>query len=593
MTFPQLFVFGVLAATLALFVWNRWRHDVVALLALLAVTVAGLVPAGEAFLGFGHPAVVTVAAVLVLSRGLFNAGVVDTIARQLTRAGARPTVQVAMLTGIVALTSGFMNNVGALTLLMPVAVWMARQKAQSPSPLLMPLAFASLLGGTMTLIGTPPNIIIATFRAQSGAPPFAMFDFLPAGAGITLVGVLFIILAGWRLTPQRRVPGDGEEWFRISEYITEVRVPEESAFAGRTLHDLLAAVEEEAEIVAMGVVRGERRMELPSTYEVLRPGDILVIEADSDSLKALLDLTGLTLAEAPEANAARFSTREMTMAEVVVAPRSPMLGRSPIGLNLRERYGINVLAVARLGQRLRERLRRVRFVAGDVLLVQASAETLQAALPELGCLPLAERGLRIGRPRKVVLATVIFSVAIMAAASGLLAPAPALVCGALAMLGAGLLSPSEAYDAIDWPVVVLLAALLPVSGALERTGGAQLIATGLLEITRTASPAVMLAILLGATMLLSNVVNNAAAAMLVAPIALQLAAALQASADPLLMAVAVGASCTFLTPIGHQSNALVMAPGGYRFGDYWRMGAPLSLLVVATAVPILLWVWPL
>lgn len=592
MTGDQITIFAILGLTLALFIWNHWRYDIVALMALLAVAGFDLVPSARIFVGFGHPAVVTVMAVLVLSRGLFLAGAVDNMARALARVGQRPSIQVAALTGIVALSSGVMNNVGALALLMPVAVWMSRQSGRSPSLLLMPLAFGSLLGGTLTMIGTPPNIIIASYREQTGAPPFGMFDFLPVGGAISLTGVAFIALAGWRLTPKRIREG-AKRLFRISDYLTEVRVPGSSRLVGQPLHNLLSIMEKEGEVIVTGLVRGEIRQQMPSIYEVLQTGDILLVEADSESLKSLIDLTGLELAESGKKEGEGEKRRgEINLVEVIVAPESTLLGRSATTLKLRERYGINVLAVARQGKRLPRRLGKVRFVPGDILLVQGREESLPATLSELGCLPLAERGMRLGKPRQVLLAVGIFGGALLLIALHQVAAAPVLIGGALLMVLTRVLSPREAYAAIDLPIIVLLAALIPLGEALETSGGARLIAEELLTFAQGSSPTATLALLTAATMLLSNVVNNTAAAILTAPIALGLAEGLGISADPLLMGVAIGASCAFLTPIGHQSNTLVMEPGGYRFGDYWRMGLPLSLLVLAVAVPLIPRVWP-
>ncbi len=598
MTGEQLIVFGVLAATLVLFVWNRWRYDLVALAALLACALTGVVPAEEVFAGLGHPAVISVAAVLVLSRGLLNAGVVDSVARRLMQVGERPWAHVAALTGIVALSSGFMNNVGALALFMPVAIWMSRQSGRSPSYLLMPLAFGSLLGGTLTLIGTPPNLIIAGYRAEAGEAPFGMFAFLPVGAAVTVAGVLFIALLGWRLVPRRQEQEGNGDLFEISAYLTEVRVPEDCKYAGR-----------------IALIRGDERQRMPSTYEVLREGDILLVEADSDSLKALLDVTGVELAadveeqenkardeqeaaeQAVEQEKAEKNHKsrhgELTLAEAIVSPGSMLVGTSASGLDLRERHGVNVLAVARQGQRLRQRLGEIRFAAGDILLLQAREDALQSSLNSLGCLPLASRGLSITTPRNVMLASAIFAITLASIAFGLLPAATALVTGALVMILVGLIPLGRIYESIDMPVIVLVAAMLPVGQALETTGGSQLIADALLELGQSLPAAATLALLMVAVMLISNVVNNAAAAVLAAPVAISLARGMDASVDPFLMAVAIGASCAFLTPIGHQSNTLVMAPGGYRFGDYWRLGLPLSILVVLCAVPTILWIWPL
>jgi di/tricarboxylate transporter len=615
----QLIVFAVLTATLGLFVWNRWRYDIVALGALLVVTLAGIVPPEKAFIGLGHPAVITVAAVLVLSRGLLNSGVVDSLARHLTKVGDRPWIQVSTLTAIVALCSGFMNNVGALALFMPVAIWMSRQSGRSPSYLLMPLAFGSLLGGSLTLIGTPPNIIIAGYRREVGEAPFRMFDFLPVGLAITVAGLLLIALC-WRLIPRREQQSGDQELFEISAYLTELKVPEGSKYAGRTLHDLIVAGDDEADVVVIALVRDGHHQAMPSTYEVLRDGDVLLVEADSESLKSFLDVTHLQLAaeadrkaqarekaeqdKQPEQNGGRNQQtdnddsgnsrhRERALAEAIVAPGSALIGTTATGLSLRERHGVNVLAVARQGQRLRERLGKIRFAAGDILLLQAREDQLQSTLSNLGCLPLASRGLRITAPRQVLLASSIFAFALVLIALGVVPAAIALVGAALVMVLVGLVPSGEIYKSIDMSIIVLIAAMLPIGEALETTGGSRLIADALLEIGQAASPAATVAILMVGVMLLSNVVNNAAAAVLAAPVAISLSRGMEASADPLLMAVAIGASCAFLTPIGHQSNTLVMAPGGYRFGDYWRLGLPLSGLVVLVAVPAILWIWPL
>nr|WP_315851729.1 SLC13 family permease [Candidatus Kuenenia stuttgartiensis] len=421
-----------------------------------------------------------------------------------------------------------------------------------------------------------------------------MFDFIPVGAAITMCGLFFISIIGWRLTPQRKEQDSAEDLFEISSYLTELIVPEGCKFAGRTLYDLIAAVRNDADVVVIGLVRTGRRQQMPSTYEVIKENDILLVEADSDSLKTLIDVTGLKLAEA-SGNEDKEKAREggPNLVEATVAPGSMLAGKTARSLDLRERYGINVLAVARQGRRLRERLGKIRFVTGDILLIQGREESLPSTLNDLGCLPLASRGLRIGKPRNVLLAICIFAVSLALIACKLLPAATALAGGAAAMVLAGLISPGEIYKSIDMSIILLLAAMLPIGHALESTGGSQLIAYKLLAVGRSASPAMTLVILMTATMLLSNLVNNAAAAILAAPIAINLAKGMELSVDPFLMAVAIGSSCAFLTPIGHQSNTLVMAPGGYKFGDYWRMGLPLSVLVVATAVPVILWIWPL
>jgi di/tricarboxylate transporter len=591
MTADQSIVFAILLGALILFIWGRWRYDIVALAALLLVFIAGLVPAREVFLGFGHPAVITVAAVLVISRGLLNAGVVDSLSRYLAQVGHNPTLQVAALTGIVILCSGFMNNVGALALLMPVAIWMSRQSRRSPSLLLMPLAFGSLIGGLTTLIGTPPNIIIATYRTQTGADPFGMFAFAPVGLGVAAVGLVFIALVGWRLSPRRDSGADGEGLFQIQDYISEVRVPPKAKIVGQTLHHLTSEMEKDMDAVVVGLVRGKQQKPAPAWYDVIEADDILLVEATPEDLQSLIDELGLELAENKAAHLGALESDDIRVIEAVITPHSQMPGKTAAGMRLRRNYEVNLLAVARQGQRLKSRIGQIRFAVGDILLLQGKESSFKETLTALGCLPLAERGLRLFKPRKILLAVTIFGAAMLLASLNILPVQMAFLAAALTMIVVGLISPNEIYDSIDWPIIVLLGAMFPLGNALETTGGAQLIAAKMMLLSGQMPPWASLTLLMISTMLLSNVVNNAAAAVLMAPIALSLASAMAVSADPLLMAVAIGASCAFLTPIGHQSNALVMAPGGYQFGDYWRMGLPLSVIVVVVAVPLIGWFW--
>jgi len=592
MTLDQWMIFIILLGTLVLFAWGRWRYDLVSLVALFFVFAVGLVPAGQVFLGFGHPAVITVAAVLILSRGLLNAGVVDSLSRLLSRVGDRPMIQVATLTGIVILCSGFMNNVGALALLMPVAIWMARQSGRSPSFLLMPLAFGSLIGGLITLIGTPPNIIIAAFRAETGAPPFGMFEFAPVGLGVAVAGLIFISLMGWRLTPRREGQGSPEELFQIEDYISEVLIPDDAKIAGRSIYELTSDLGKDRDVTVVALVRGERHIPAPSWYQTLEAGDILLVEADSEDLKFLLEDMGFKLAECKGDCRAILGSDDIRMVEAIITPESMMIDKTVVDIDLRHHYGINLLAVARQGHRLETRLNKTRFVVGDILLLQGSQEKIQAALKSLRCLPLAERGLSLDKPRKIIPAVGIFGGAMALAALNILPVQVSFMAAAVIMVLVGLVPLDEMYTSIDWPIIVLLGAMFPLGHALESTGGAELIAQKFLILSHHFPPVVTIAALMAGTMLLSNMVNNAAAAVLMAPIAISLALGMGVSADPLLMSVAIGASCAFLTPVGHQSNMLVMAPGGYRFGDYWRLGLPLSVLTIIMAVPLIMYFWP-
>jgi di/tricarboxylate transporter len=591
MPIEQIIVFAVLALVLVLFIWGKWRYDLIALFALLVVTITGLIPAADAFAGFGHPAVITVAAVLVVSRALFNSGMVDYIVRFLSRAGDNPVVQLTVLVLAVTACSGFMNNIGALALFMPVAIRMARKNEVSPSLFLMPLAFGSLLGGLITQVGTPPNIIISIFREETAAAvPFRMFDFAPVGAGVALAGVLFIILIGWRLIPRRKGQLSREELFQIEDYITEVLVPKKSALTGKRLRDLENSTD--GDIIVVSHVRDGQKFAAPSPYRTFKEGDALIIKANTEDLQELLDTTGLKLEESHKTSEEILSSDEIALMEATITKNSVMEGRTARTLNLRSRYGVNLLGLARQGGRLRNKPDSIKFRVGDVLLLQGPTEILQDVLPALGLLPLVERGLKVGQPRRVFLGIIIFASAIVLAALGLLPIQVAFTAAALVMVIAGFLSLREIYESVDWPVIVLLGAMIPVSQALEKTGGAQMIAGSILNVAGGAAPWITLTLVLVGTMFLSDLVNNAAAAVLMAPIAISIAVGMGVSTDPFLMSVAIGASCAFLTPIGHQSNTLVMGPGGYKFGDYWRMGLPLEVIIVLVAIPLIMLVWP-
>jgi di/tricarboxylate transporter len=585
----QILVYGVLLAALVFFVIGRPRYDVVALLALLVLTIAGAIPVEDAFAGFSHPAVVTVAAVLVASRGLSNAGLVDLMSSALARVGSQTARQVGALSSLVGVLSAFMNNIGALALLMPVPIQMARREKRSPSPLLMPLAFGSLLGGLVTLIGTPPNIIVSTFRAEAIGEPFAVFDFAPVGLGVMVVGIAFISLVGWRLIPQREGQASREEVFSIAEYTSELQVRENSPLVGQSIHEAMQILE--VDLVVAGIARSGHRTFVSSWNETLQGGDVLIVEVNPQDLQALAERAGLELIAEGEGEDA-LGVEGASVREAVVMAGAAASGRTAREMDLRRRYGVNLLAVARQGRRLKKRLGDVRLRPGDVLLLQDREGSTFEPVRTLGFLPITDGQIRLGRRRQVLLALLLFGSALGAAATGVLAVEIALSGAAVLMVLLRIISLSEMYDSIDWPVIFLLGAILPVAGALETSGGADTIALLLVELgAHVPAWATLTAVLVG-SMLLANLVNKAAA-VLMAPIALSVAASLDASPDAFLMAVAIGASSAFLTPIGHQSNTLVMGPGGYKFSDYWRLGLPLSVLVTAVGVPLILLFWPL
>ena len=633
MTQEQLLILAILTATVGMFLWGRWRHDMVAAGALLACVLAGLVAPAEAFSGFGHPAVVTVACVLVLSRGLQSSGAVDVLAARLLPAKAGMVASLAALVGLGALLSGFMNNVGAMALLMPVAMQLAGRLSLPPGRVLMPLAFGTILGGMTTMIGTPPNLIVSGFRAQQGTGSFAMFDFTPIGLAVALGGILFIVLLGWRLVPAREKAST--EGFETGAYVTEVRVLPDSKAAGLLLREIERTLDG-ADAQVIGLVRNEVRMNAPQSGRRVLAGDILVIEAEVDALPEVLSTLGLKLEEAGSSSAEDETGQEdkdeknhgrdkagekaghkaehkagsagedaeaeaekspqddeITLMELVVRPEAGLIGRSAKDLLLRTRYGLNLLAVSREGARSKARLRTLKIQAGDLLLMQGPLEALSEFAADSGCVPLARRELRIPDRGKAWVAGLVMAFAVGGAALGLLPAAISFALGVLASMALRTVPLRAVYESIDWPMIVLLGALIPVAGAMESTGSANLIARALLEGVARGDAIVGLSLVLVVTMFLSDLMNNAATAAVMCPIAIGTATALGVSADPFLMAVAIGASCAFLTPIGHQNNTLILGPGGFRFGDYWRLGLPLELLVAAVSIPLILLVWPL
>ncbi len=590
MTSEHVTIFMLLGALMVLLIWGRWRYDVVAFGALIVAVLAGLVPASEAFAGFGHPATVTVALVLMLSRALADSGATEFLAHSIMPFVRRPSGHVGMLAGIGALLSGFMNNVGTLALLMPIALQTAAKTARSAAALLMPLSFGTILGGMVTLIGTPPNIIIAGIRAESLGEPFAMFDYAPVGGVTALAGLLFISLVGWRLVPQRDERGAAAELFDIEPYLAELIVVEDSVLAGKKVADLHDLADDVAVQVVTRLRHGVRRSPVWRSDEILA-GDRLLVQVGPSDLEKLAERLEAKLGDADDSKTGLLTSDDAEVIEALVPRHSVADERTPEQLRFISRFGVNLLGVSRRGQPYRGRLGAFRFVEGDVLLLHGEAEKLADTLSALGLLPLADRGLSFGLRSKGPMLIALFAMAVVLASTGILPIYIALGLALAVMLVANLVPSRSLFEGVDWSVIVLLGALIPVGGALQTTGATEVIAEAILQLASGWTPAFVLGLILIVTMTLSDVVNNAATAIVMGPIAITIAERLGSNPDAFLMAVAVGASCAFLTPIGHQNNALIMGPGGYRFGDYWRLGLPLEILIVAVALPAIVLFW--
>jgi di/tricarboxylate transporter len=591
MSFDQIFLFALLGCVFVLLIWGRWRFDLVAFGALVAALLAGVIPAGQAFSGFGHPATVIIALVLIVSRALTNSGVVELIARYMVSASRGLSLHIGLMAGVAAALSAVMNNVAALALLMPIDLEAAAKAGRSPSMTLMPLSFASVLGGMITLIGTPPNIVIAEFRNDALGAPFGMFDFAPVGLACAAAGVAFVALIGWRLIPQNAgAASPVKVLFDFGEYIAEVRVPEEASVVGKRVRDL-DDIAEEAGAAIIGLVRRGRRMPGMARLVEIGPADILVLEAHPDAIDRLVGALKLEYVR-PDGDSAPIANEDLSLIEVVVPEGARIEGRSAMSVRLLARHDVTLLGVSRQGRRFREQVRKLDIRAGDVLLLLGPTEKLPEVTTWLGCFPLAERGLNVVQRQKALLTVVVFAAAVALASIGVIYLPIALAAAVTLLVALKVVPLRQLYESVEWPVIVLLGSMIPIGAALESSGSTTLIAAGIVDLSAGLSPAAILTILMIVTMTLSDVMNNVATAVVTAPIALEIAERLGVSADPFLMSVAVASSCAFLTPIGHKNNTLIMGPGGYRFGDYWRMGLPLEILIIAIGVPMILWVWP-
>ncbi|MGI9520866.1 MAG: SLC13 family permease [Hyphomicrobiaceae bacterium] len=590
---PRFVILALIALAIAGFVWGKVRYDVVAGLALLVSVYVGIVPAEDAFAGFGHPAVITVAAVLVISQGLQNGGLVGFIVKVLAPTRRHTSLQVASGSGLTMLLSAVMNNVGALALMLPVTLRSAARAHRPASIFLIPLSFASMLGGLITLIGTPPNLIVSSFRNEYVGLSFHLFDFTAVGLVVALVGLAYLSLVGWRLLPTHADSELGTPLkSTLAPFLAEVLVPAKSPFDGRRVRDIEELCDNEITIMTIVRESGDRFL-APRGITRLRAGDELIIEGDPSVWEQLCD--NVRLAPLGRQHAASISLRseDVVLVNAVVMPHSEIAGQSVRGMRMHDNYGINLLALSRQREPPRSRLKNVAFEVGDLLLLQGERKNLARVLDSLGCLMLSHR-----RPattsgaRQFWFSILVFVAALVAIAFGLVSAPIALVTAASAFILLGMLSLQEAYNSVEWPIIVLLGALIPIGQAMKSTGAAEMIAGILVDGAGTLPIWAIIAIVMAISMWLSDVIHNTPTAVLMAPIGASIAEALEVSVDPFLMAIAVGSASAYLTPIGHQSNTLVMGPGGYRFSDYTRVGIGLEILVLVVGVPMILLVWP-
>ncbi|MCB2125105.1 MAG: SLC13 family permease [Rhodobacteraceae bacterium] len=589
MTQQQIILFGLFALVFAALVWGRWRYDLIAFSALLAAVVLGVVPAEGAFEGFGHPATLVVALVLIVSAGLTRTGVVMAIARRLLTTDRALAGHIAIMGAVGGLLSAFMNNVAALALLMPVDMETARKAGRAPAMSLMPLSFATILGGMITLIGTPPNIIIASLRQDYLGAPFQMFDFAPVGSVVAVIGILFVALAGWRLIPRQQ---DAAQAAPPAAYLAELTVGKESRLVGQPM-SVLYDEADRTDATVLALIRDRKRRYAVARDRIIEAGDVLLFEAAAEALDEIRSGLRLDFADHRRKTYLTAEKAGFDLAEAVVPATARIRGKTAEAVGLAWRQRSVLLGISRRGQRIRGPVRKTRIRAGDVLLLLTPADTTDQVIEWLGCLPLAGRGLSVTKEERLWPAVGIFAAAVLAASLGLIDLPVALGIVAVGYVATRVLPLVEIYDHVEWPVIVLLGSMIPLGNALESSGGTDLIAAGLVRLSLGAPAWVALLLLMVVTMSLSDVLNNTATAIVAGPVGISMAHSLGASPDPFLMAVAVASSCAFLTPIGHKNNMLILGPGRYRFGDYWPMGLPLELLVIATGLPAILFFWPL
>jgi di/tricarboxylate transporter len=591
LTLHQAEAFAIVACMLGLFVWDRLRYDVIAGMALSAAALLGVVAREKAFEGFANPVIIIIASVLVIGRAVAVSGVIEAATRPVLTRLHHISLQIGALTACVTFLSAFMKNVGTLGIFMPIAIQTAEREDRPPSLYLMPLAFGSLVGGTITQIGTSPNLLISAVRREVQGQPFGLFDFTPVGLPLSVLAVLFLSV-GWRLIPRgRRGRGTADKRFKIEDYTSELRLPAGSALVDKTVQDLETLGD--GNIVVSAIIREGGHRYVPARHWTLYADDLLIVQGDPVVLKPVIDQGGLELAPARELPLPKDKDDELETAEAVVTEGSPLVGRTLEDLSLRQRFEVNVLALARSGQRLRQRLQKTRFRVGDMVVLQGRHSTLPEALTRLGALPLAERNLELGGRRARIVPVLILAVLLAAIAFRLVPAEIAFFVGAVLVVLTGALSPRQAYDAVDWPIVVMLGCLIPVGEALKETGAAGLMGDALTVVAAHLSGLLAVGFMLLASMLVTPFLHHAAAVLVMGPVAAAVAHNLGFAPEAFLMAVALGASCDFLTPVGHQNNLLVMAPGGYRFTDYWRLGLPLSCIVLVCGTLLITWFWPL
>ncbi len=583
----QIIISLVILMTLVFFVWGKWRYEIIALASLFLVAFFGLIPLDEIFLGFIHPVVILVVAMLLISAGLINSGIIDIIGRKLKFANCHPVLQLGVLMFFIVFLSAFINSMGALAFVVPIAIKMARQTKTPISMFLMPLAFGSHFGGGITLIGSVSNIIVSGIRAENIAP-FNFFDFAPIALPIAMISIIFIVIIGWRIIPKREVNFSRNE--ALENYITELNVSEDSPAIGKTIKEFQDFSKENFTVIA--IVRNKKYINNFLSSLKLKKNDILIIETETSSLEALITNIRLDLTHKKNFKEEERSMRDCEIAEIVVSDSSYLIGETAKDLNLRDNYKINFLAFHRSGEKIDSRLNEVKFQAGDVLIIQGHSDDIGQFIKNFLLFSLKTKNFHFeGKKESAFFAASIFLIAILVSIFTSLPIHFIFAAAAMIMIASGLISFQRMDGVIDSSMIIILAVMIQLGTIFYQTGAASSVASFLFSFN-SMSLEMALAIVFISSIWLSDVLSNATVAVLLAPIALSIAQQFQVSPDPFLIAVAIGSGSSYLTPIGHQSNIFIMGIGGYKFNDYWRLGLPLEIITFIVGIILIPKFWP-
>ena len=573
---------------LGLFIWGKFRYDALAASALVVLIILGVIPTNQAFNGFAHPAVITVALVLIISQGLKNSGLTGLVGKII---GGKSFTQFQFLISllfIAAILSSFINNIGALAILLPITLNICQKMDWHPSRFLMPLAFACILGGMNTTIGTPPNIIISEYKSTISDSGFNFFDFSYVGLSVTVLSILFISIIGNKFIQLRENSNSGSSLIDLKGYLFEVLVNESSSAIGMTLSAFKKEAGEDTEV--LGIVSESGGVKKVANNLRIKEGQILVIKTPPDEVSSILDIFDFSIPKELHS----FEDEDLEEIEAMITPGSRLIGRK-YEFFLKLAYEeLNLLGLWRKGAKYRTRLTRETFKAGDVLLLgvrDLDEEDVTNKIKHLGLMPLRQRELQtIPSRSRLLKGLIFFSTSIALVAFNVLPTAAAFLLCVLGFARIRIID-SNFYRDIDWPIIVMLAAMIPIGTALQTTGLSDVISSNISFYAANMSLFWLLFLILIVTMATTDIINNAATAVIMAPISAGIAIELGYDIEPFLMVVAVGASCAFLTPIGHQCNTIIMGPGNYKFTDYWRLGLPLDILIITVSIPMILFVW--